>query len=327
MDLTEFKELDGLLVNRLGDVKYVDGTEVPEYRRKYITGYLYIKSKFVHRLIAKLFVPNPDPEKFKIVNHIDGCKTNNRWDNLEWCDYRHNNQMAVYQGLQPGSDACLVRDYDTGIVHEFPSISEAKRFMGVALETLSYTLYPSRFGHLTKGKYEFRLKRDIEKYPFFYPESSEKKVNSKYAIRYIDQNGIAVTYYHKNDLLRDFIELSCDLREVSIEALSEIMNDIYPSGQFELLKAEDYLKNRGSFGPRNDTRPVEIYAYDSLNKKGYIFKSIIETSKFTKCDKRLVRESPYYKRPVNKYWYFARMDKKDQLKWIKSIIEENSKKS
>lgn len=37
----------------------------------------------VHRLIAKVFIPNPDnlPE----VNHKDENKANNRADNLEWC--------------------------------------------------------------------------------------------------------------------------------------------------------------------------------------------------------------------------------------------------
>ena len=45
-------------------------------------------SKYIHRLVAMYFIPNP--EGLRTVNHIDGNPLNNHVSNLEWASHREN---------------------------------------------------------------------------------------------------------------------------------------------------------------------------------------------------------------------------------------------
>jgi hypothetical protein len=60
------------------------------------------KRHSVHRLVAKAYVPNPD--SLPQVNHINGNRTDNRAENLEWATASDNLIHAWNTGLQVATE-------------------------------------------------------------------------------------------------------------------------------------------------------------------------------------------------------------------------------
>jgi len=52
---------------------------------------------FIHKLVAKSFIPNPNAKPY--INHINGIKTDNRIENLEWCTAQENTIHGWRTGL------------------------------------------------------------------------------------------------------------------------------------------------------------------------------------------------------------------------------------
>lgn len=87
--------------------------------------------KYIHRLVAEAFIPNP--EGLAEVNHKDEDKTNNYVHNLEWCSRkynlnygRHNQKMSLTK-----SKAILQIDSNNNLIREFISAREAEKVLGI----------------------------------------------------------------------------------------------------------------------------------------------------------------------------------------------------
>lgn len=55
------------------------------------------QQRYLHRLLAEHFIPNPN--KLPQVNHLDGNKLNNNLNNLEWVTVQENTIHAYKHGL------------------------------------------------------------------------------------------------------------------------------------------------------------------------------------------------------------------------------------
>ena len=98
------------------------------------TGYLSVelyskdgtsKRKYIHRLVAEAFVPNPFCAP--VVNHKNADTRDNRAGNLEWMFQDANIAHSRKLGNQNKDRAVKATDIDTGEAYEFLNFRDAER--------------------------------------------------------------------------------------------------------------------------------------------------------------------------------------------------------
>lgn len=150
-NMSEWKEVPSfphVLVNDQGHVKYLNSEKVSP-GGKMANGYLLARTvgnvgEYVHRLVCEAFHGPPSEER-PFVNHIDGNKTNNRADNLEWSSPGENSDHAWLEGLVNNRTPVAIVDVITGETHLFDSRKEMAEWLGAYPPYTRNVLFRSRY--------------------------------------------------------------------------------------------------------------------------------------------------------------------------------------
>lgn len=125
-------------VSNLGNVQKLLKTRHPLNIRPRVhsQGYLRVnlskgkkkKDFYIHRLVADLFVENPDPDNLIQVNHLNEVKTDNRSENLEWCTHKYNSNYGTkcMRLSAHRSKPVVQMDLDGNDIRVFPRAEDAR---------------------------------------------------------------------------------------------------------------------------------------------------------------------------------------------------------
>jgi hypothetical protein len=119
--------IEGYKISNCGRLKNRTGKISEGYNHR--SGYLWVsiapKQYLLHRLVAKVFLLNPDNKEQ--VNHIDGNKQNACVNNLEWCSNQENQIHKVNSGLSNSTKKIIQYDLQMNKIKEFNSQMDASR--------------------------------------------------------------------------------------------------------------------------------------------------------------------------------------------------------
>lgn len=159
------ESFEGYQVSNEGRVKNSKGKILKPQKNS--CGYLRVQlwedgkqvMKFIHRLVAEAFIPNP--QNLLEVNHKDENPSRNEVSNLEWCDKKYNvnygtrNQRSGEKLTNHPTKSKRVDQIDpiTGeIVHRWASTQECARngFNHGAVAACARGLYKQYKGYIWK---------------------------------------------------------------------------------------------------------------------------------------------------------------------------------
>lgn len=92
------------------------------------------KRFYVHRLVAKAFIKNPDG--LREVNHKDENKENNSACNLEWCNHTYNCYYGENAPAKSREKAVLQKSLNGDLIRIWESAEKAFRGTGILRQSI-----------------------------------------------------------------------------------------------------------------------------------------------------------------------------------------------
>lgn len=101
------------------------------------------KFRYVYRLVAEAFIPNPN--NLPLINHKDEDRTNSNVNNLEWCDYSYN---IKYNGASKRSG----KKRQKKVIQYDIKMNEIARFDSVGEAAIAVNAHQQNISQACNGK-------------------------------------------------------------------------------------------------------------------------------------------------------------------------------
>lgn len=143
------------------------------------------ESTYVHILVAKLFIDNPD--NYNIVNHKNGNRQNNTIDNLEWTTQSGNVIHAIETGLRKNCKKIIHYNKEGTIINVYTCPAYAAKDLNINCRSINKCCKGTLF---SCGK---------DKYYFKYLEDNDDINNKLVSSDFIKKKFVERTYKINND--------------------------------------------------------------------------------------------------------------------------------
>lgn len=231
----------------------------------------------VHQIVAMAFVPNPHVDKWLYVNHKDENKSNNRANNLEWCDMKYNANYGTRNlrvSIKRGIPVAQI-DKDTNkVIATFHSSVEAQRQLGVDHYAINLCCKQKL---ITAGGFKWWILDDIEN---FDPTFNGRLKRAVYQTELYDKT-----------ILGEFDSISeaSEATGVDVAAIVECCKGNRKSTyrKYRWCYQEDYDKMSESYMYYNKPRKVRCLDINTKECLG-VYDSAREASKVMKVDLQTV---------------------------------------
>lgn len=275
----KYKLIDGKCIygSNMGRIKNISGKITLGHIKS--SGYFRLPHKSVHRIIAKLFISNPQNKSQ--VNHISGVTTDNRVTNLEWVTPSQNSKHAIDNNLRKNdkrySIKVIKKDLQDNPIKVYNSIQDAKKdIKGNGIQECCEGKF------YTSGGYRWEYFNEIKKEMFIKQrEKLHKQYINKQNKRKIDQ------YSKEGKFIKTWnscmeIERTLGIGNSHISRVCRGVKDRKTAGGF-IWKYHDKQKNdikiKNELINKNKITKYTVYQMDKSKNILKIWKSASQAAK------------------------------------------------
>lgn len=178
-------------------------------------GYLNItfraKKHYIHRLVASAFIENPN--NLPQVDHINGCRNDNRMENLRWVTKKENDNNPItierHKRASWEHQSPIVQLTSTGdFVKEWSGITATAKHFGCSISSIHDALSNSKKGVKTYRGFVFVYKKDYDPnkdYSVTFTRNTSLLANVISESGFVDiQNGEILNYFGTAKIAADY---------------------------------------------------------------------------------------------------------------------------